>query len=151
MLRYIPKSSLLTFDNKLAFYVVAIAIAANLITMFFSMPETKYTGTRPTTQLASPEKDFKTSGHVECTDIMDRGKVPSSVPETAIVTPKRPYISELAFWGHGDPDVNLLHAFLRPFPLVVYPTVLWSCVIYGLALGWNVILGASVAQLFAPA
>ena len=33
---------------------------------------------------------------------------------------------------------------------MTYPTVLWSSLIYGLSLGWNVILGVSVAQLFAP-
>ncbi|OCL07711.1 hypothetical protein AOQ84DRAFT_294576, partial [Glonium stellatum] len=47
-------------------------------------------------------------------------------------------------------EVSLRKSFLRPFILMAYPTVLWSCVIYGVALGWNVIPGATVAQLFAP-
>lgn len=45
--------------------------------------------------------------------------------------------------------MSLRSAFLRPFILVTYPTVLWACLVYGASLGWNVILGATVAQLFA--
>ncbi|KAJ5183081.1 hypothetical protein N7492_000697 [Penicillium capsulatum] len=120
-----------------AFWIVATFIGANLICMFFYMPETKFTGRRPVISHsdrgeANPGKD---------------GVIVEN-PTDSI--PRKTWLEEMKFWSRGDPDVNLLHVFLRPFVLLAYPTVVWSCCVYGLALSWNVILGAIVAQLFAP-
>jgi MFS family permease len=130
-----------------AFYIIAIIIGGNLATMFFFMPETKFDGPRPSIlPVESDEKvDKELSDHVEN---LSNGHVQAkdNTPEV----PKRSYIQSLAIWSPPDQSVNLLHVFLRPFILLTYPTVVWSCIIYGLALGWNVILGATVAQLYAP-
>jgi MFS family permease len=130
-----------------AFYIIAIIIAANCITMFFFMPETKFNGAgRPS---ILPAEYRKSSGQESSDQIEKPGS--SQLEEVPEPTPiKKTYLQSLAFWGHGDPNVNILHTFLRPFVLLAFPTVLWSCLVYGLALSWNVILGASVAQLFAP-
>ncbi|KAL3470360.1 major facilitator superfamily domain-containing protein [Aspergillus californicus] len=119
-----------------AFWIVAIFVFANVICMFFFMPETKYTGPRP--------DPFRPTESAE-----QKERVGVQVEETSPV-PKKSFVQELQFWSGGDPDVNLGHIFMRPFVLLAYPTVVWSCFIYGLALSWNVILGAIVAQLFAP-
>lgn len=117
-----------------AFWIVAMFVGASLISMFFFMPETKFYGPRP--------DPFQTT-----TVNADKGQV---LVEESSAVPQKTFVQELKFWNIGDPNVNLLHVFLRPFVLLAYPTVLWSCCIYGIALSWNVILGASVAQLFAP-
>lgn len=57
---------------------------------------------------------------------------------------------DLAFWSRPDPSVSLAKTFLRPFILLTYPTVMWASFVYGLSLGWNVILGSFVGPLFAP-
>ncbi|KAF4762342.1 hypothetical protein HAV15_005370 [Penicillium sp. str.  len=117
-----------------AFWVVAMFVGASLISMFFFMPETKFCGPRP-----DPFQPTTVNA--------DKDQV---LVQKSSAVPKKTFVQELKFWNSGDPDVNLLHVFLRPFVLLAYPTVLWSCCIYGMALSWNVILGASVAQLFAP-
>ena len=119
-----------------AFYIVAMFIGLNLVTMFFGMPETKFSGERPSTMVSGPD------------EIPGKSK-PLHV-EIAETTKKGSYIRELAFWGSPDPNVRLWRVFLRPFVLLAYPTVLWACLVYGMALSWNVILGATTAQLFAP-
>lgn len=133
-----------------AFYIFAIVIAANLVTMFFFMPETKFTGARPTILPAPSEQDLgksESAEHIEKAHGTRGATITIEAPETAS---KESYMRSLAFWSRGDPNVSLLQAFLRPFVLLAFPTVVWSCIIYGLALGWNVVLGATVAQLFAP-
>jgi MFS family permease len=120
-----------------AFWIVAIFIAANLVCMFFFMPETKFTGPRP--------DPFIANRAAENTDQKEQ----VLIDESSAIT-KRTFVEELKFWNNGDPNVNLIHVFLRPFVLLAYPTVVWSCFIYGMALSWNVILGASVAQIFSP-
>lgn len=124
-----------------AFWIVAMFIGANLVCMFFFMPETKFTGQRPDVFQDSRTIDGKSDGKNE----------QMFVEEAPNTIPPKTWVEELKFWSRGDPEINLWHIFLRPFVLLAYPTVVWSCFIYGLALSWNVILGALVAQLFAPA
>lgn len=135
-----------------AFYIVAMFIGLNLVTMFFFMPETKYRGQRP----ESPWDDEKTVttqeiGEKPSAHIIEDNRTASSarMEAASLAAPKHSYLSELRPWQKADLDVSLRRAFLRPFVLVSYPTVLWACLIYGLSLGWNVIIGATVAQLFA--
>lgn len=131
-----------------AFFIIAACIGVNMITLIFFMPETKFTGPRPaitivdngeTTTIPS---DKAQSEHCEVID--------GCSPDTSHSITKKSYWESLAFYSEVDHLVSLKRAFLRPFILTAYPIVLWSSVIYGLALGWNVILGVSVAQLFAP-
>ncbi|KAF2014632.1 MFS general substrate transporter [Aaosphaeria arxii CBS 175.79] len=137
-----------------AFYIVAMFIGLNCITMFFFMPETKYQGIRPQARYAT-DADTTKKDQTEMVENVQKDGTPrpelSALPkfEGALV-PKRPLVHELQFWGHSDKNVSLRKTFLRPFVLLTYPTVLWACLIYGMSLGWNVILGATLAQLFEP-
>ncbi|KAB5545739.1 major facilitator superfamily domain-containing protein [Coniochaeta sp. 2T2.1] len=136
--------------NAWAFYIVAMFIFLNVATMFFTMPETKYRGNRPENIWNADEVDEIAEKSFAQT-VEDTAKSDSASVEAAPVeVPKHSYLSELRFWGKSDPDVNLRKVFLRPFVLVTYPTVIWACFVYGMSLGWNVIMGATVAQLFAP-
>ena len=125
------------------FYIVAIFIGANLLGQIFFMPETMYLGVRPSVSLhegATPtDEKSDLAAHV---DIVEVDTTPIS---------KKTFWQELSFWGLNDRSVSLWQAFARPFVLLAYPTVVWSCVCYGLALSWNVILACTNGQLFAPA
>ncbi|KAE9962427.1 hypothetical protein BLS_000337 [Venturia inaequalis] len=137
-----------------AFYTVAISIAIGQVSIFFFMPETKFTGSRTTISLPLAdafESDVK-GDLVEGIEMVPSSKTSSDIiePNASPTVPAKTYVESLAFWGKGDPNISLRKAFLAPFILIAYPTVLWSCLVYGLALGWNVILGVSAAQLFAP-
>lgn len=127
-----------------AFWIVGFFIFLNALTILFAMPETKYTGSRPA---ITPISDENVKAHVsQVEEKTDRPSVPAG--GGAQVT-KRSFFHELIFWSRPDPAVSLRKSFLRPFVLLTYPTVMWSSFVYGLSLGWNVILGSVVAQLFA--
>ncbi|KAF4415064.1 MFS general substrate transporter [Fusarium acutatum] len=130
-----------------AFYIVAMFIGLNCITMFFFMTETKYTKPRDQTTLEASEEDHpekKTSAQ----NIEDVRRSSCNDSEAQSSPPKESYLKELLPFQKGDPQVSLLKVFLRPCALVCYPTVLWASMIYGVSLGWNVIIGSTVAQLF---
>jgi MFS family permease len=124
-----------------AYYIVAIFIGINFLTIIFFMPETRFTGTRPSIVLDAPESmgEKQRAHHVEVNE-----------DEEHLAPRKRTYVQDLAFWGRPDPDISLLRAFLRPFVLLAYPTIVWACFIYGMALSWNVLLAVLTGQLFAP-
>jgi MFS family permease len=132
-----------------AFYIVSMFICVSCVLMFFLMPETKYRRTQPmASMLQSPkaEEDVDKASVQRIEDAHMGKRQPES---EATVTPKRSFLEELSLWPKPDLDVSFRKVFLRPFVLLAYPTVLWACLVYGLSLGWNVILGATVAQLFA--
>ena len=125
------------------------------VPMFFIMPETKFTGLRPS--IMPPARYHGLDKHEIHVEKVERaeGFEESSAVVSGGLNQERPfhkdsYLRSLALWSKGDPEVNLLRAFLRPFVLLGYPTVLWSCCIYGLSLSWNVVIGTSLAQLYAP-
>jgi MFS family permease len=132
-----------------AFYIVAVSIALSLVSMFFFMPETKFTGTRP--MITTGPETVLEGG---CKSRRYSNPIEHPVPTDPIISSEMlagvSYARSLEFWGRNDTSISLLKSFTGPFILLGYPTVLWSCLIYGLALGWNVVLGATVAQLFEP-
>ncbi|KAH7166076.1 major facilitator superfamily domain-containing protein [Dactylonectria macrodidyma] len=142
------------YGKDWAFYIVAMFIGLSCVSMFFFMPETKYTRPRPQPFLAGNEADNDEKAKVERIerfgDNVNSDACGESVESAPQGVPKRGFVRSLALWEKPDPNVSLRNAFLRPFVLVTYPTVLWACLVYGVSLGWNVILGATVAQLFAP-
>lgn len=145
-----------TLSVRWAFFIVGISVFIHQINLIFFMPETKFTGPRPKIMLSASDKENEEkvlpessekglSDHFEASDIRVRPEDSQTVP-----IPKQSYVSSLAFCAGNDRTVSYRKTFLRPFVLMTYPTVLWSSLIYGLSLGWNVILGIAVAQLFAP-
>lgn len=130
-----------------AFYIVAMFICLSCVTMFFFMPETKFTGTRPSIlpDLGIAEEKAKET-RIEDASAMTG----EAVGNAANVPHRRSFWGELALFHKPDTHESFTKVFMRPFVLLTYPTILWACFVYGMSLGWNVIIGATVAQLFAP-
>ncbi|KAF4333209.1 major facilitator superfamily domain protein [Fusarium beomiforme] len=130
-----------------AFYIVAMFIGLNCLTMFFFMAETKYTNPRLPTSLGVTEQGVPEEKI--CAQTIEDARSSYHDSEAQPSAPvKDSYLKELLPFRKGDPQVSLLKVFLRPFALACYPTVLWASLIYGVSLGWNVIIGSTVAQLF---
>lgn len=129
-----------------AFFIIAISIGVSLALMIFLMPETIFEGHRPII-VSVPGHDSKreeegkySSEHIETDE---------RVSEESLTVTKQTYMQDL-FRVTLNKDVNLWTLFKRPFILIAYPTVLWSSLVYGMSLSWNVILGIMIAQLFSP-
>lgn len=127
--------------------------------MFLSMPETRYLGRRPLTCIingdeiisekdALPEVRRVEDAAIASANLPSKDSAVEGGPMSSI--PKRSFLSQLSLWDGPDPNTSFRRAFLRPFILASYPTVLWASLVYGVSLGWNVIIGATVAQLFGP-
>lgn len=130
-----------------AFWIVGFFVFLNSLTILFAMPETKYTGPRPAIAPLSGEAEAEKA---HASQLESKSERPAAAAEAGCAQgTNRSFFHELIFWSRPDPDVSLRKAFLRPFVLLTYPTVMWSSLVYGLSLGWNVILGSVVAQLFA--
>ncbi|CAK7221316.1 hypothetical protein SBRCBS47491_004486 [Sporothrix bragantina] len=132
-----------------AFYIVAMFIGLSVILMFFFMPETKFTGPRPDPHALHQGQDSGEKADDECVERVGDA-TPDNIESASAAPAKHSYLRTLKPWGKSDPNISFRKAFLRPFVLLTFPTVVWASLVYGFSLSWNVILGATVAQLFAP-
>jgi len=134
-------------NMRWAFFIVGIIILVAEIPIFFFMPETKFIGERVPIEVEDEQELDELGKDVSRINEIENAKRQSG----SVATPRlKTYRESLKPWGQNDPSVSLKNAFLRPFVLLAYPTVIWSCIIYGFALSWNVIIGASLAQIFSP-
>ncbi|KAJ9156240.1 MFS general substrate transporter [Pleurostoma richardsiae] len=143
-----------------AFYILAIAIFVLFISIFFTMPETAYYGSRPSISRSSALNSAgtepataieKTEGAPTEKSTQASQSVSDAETGTAEV-PKHSYAWTLYPFhpSYINNDISFKKAFLRPVILICYPTIFWATIVYGMSLCWNVVLALTVAQLFAP-
>lgn len=63
--------------------------------------------------------------------------------------PKKTWMQEMSLWSGTAKDINLLESFIRPFPLIAYPAVIFAFIGYAVTLAWVVainILNSFVLQ-----
>ncbi|GAB7341200.1 hypothetical protein MBLNU457_7488t1 [Dothideomycetes sp. NU457] len=63
---------------------------------------------------------------------------PISPSSEGTEVPKKTFWQELSLWSGTAPNVNLLTLFIRPFPLIAYPAVIFAFLGYAVSLAWLV-------------
>lgn len=113
--------------------------------------------------LACPETRFDRSGHGIAEPLtLDPGLSDPNTLEKTISAenqvihrlsdtpthsvPKKPWFKQLALWSQVPKDVSLVELFLRPFPLIVYPEVVFSTLATAFALAW--VVGINILNSF---
>lgn len=64
--------------------------------------------------------------------------------------PKKTFLQELKPWSGVHPTTSFVNFFIRPWPLIVYPAVIYSFISYSFSMIWGVCVldtSASVFQL----
>lgn len=62
--------------------------------------------------------------------------------------PPKSYSQSLRPWNGRLVKDKWIHVMIRPFILFAYPAVLWSSMVYALAVGWLIVLSESVAHIY---
>lgn len=62
--------------------------------------------------------------------------------------PPKSYRHSLKPWNGRLAKDKWLRVMIRPFILLAYPAVLWSSLVYALAVGWLIVLSESVAHVY---
>ncbi|KAF2105205.1 major facilitator superfamily domain-containing protein [Lophiotrema nucula] len=62
--------------------------------------------------------------------------------------PPKTYVQSLKPWNGRLAKDKWLKVMVRPFILFAYPAVLWSSLVYALAVGWLIVLSESVAHIY---
>ncbi|KAF2021755.1 MFS general substrate transporter [Aaosphaeria arxii CBS 175.79] len=62
--------------------------------------------------------------------------------------PPKSYVQSLNPWNGRLVDDKWVKVMFRPFILFAYPAVLWSSMVYALAVGWLIVLSESVSHIY---
>lgn len=62
--------------------------------------------------------------------------------------PPKSYVQTLKPWNGRLAKDKWIRVMVRPFILFAYPAVLWSSLVYALAVGWLIVLSESVAHIY---
>ncbi|KAF2643529.1 MFS general substrate transporter [Massarina eburnea CBS 473.64] len=62
--------------------------------------------------------------------------------------PPKSYVQSLRPWNGRLTQEKWLKVMTRPLILMAYPAVLWSSLVYALAVGWLIVLSESVAHIY---
>ncbi|CAI6335760.1 unnamed protein product [Periconia digitata] len=62
--------------------------------------------------------------------------------------PPKSYVQSLKVWNGRLVKDKWIKVMLRPLILFAYPAVLWSSLVYALAVGWLIVLSESVAHIY---
>ncbi|KIX02278.1 uncharacterized protein Z518_08217 [Rhinocladiella mackenziei CBS 650.93] len=63
-------------------------------------------------------------------------------------SPPKSYIETLRPWNGRLSRANWFLVALRPFILFVYPSVLWSTLVYSLSVGWLIVLSEAISHIY---
>ncbi|KAH7405907.1 major facilitator superfamily domain-containing protein [Phaeosphaeria sp. MPI-PUGE-AT-0046c] len=107
-------------------WIAVILTAINFLCVVLFVPETRYQRLENSTgddQIVTKTRDKEV--HTKSV----RRPSEESIEQLS----RNTYIQELSLWS-GLPDTNLFKMFLRPFPMIVYPAVIYSFLCYSISL-----------------
>ncbi|KAJ5807428.1 MFS general substrate transporter [Penicillium robsamsonii] len=115
-----------------SFWILAMCLGANLITLIFTMPETMYFGDRATiapVETKSSSEHLENVGHVQTVE-------------------KVSYMSELSVWPGSNPSIDIRGMVYKSFLYCLNPIVIWASLVYGMSFISLTTLAATAAQIF---
>lgn len=146
-----------TLGWRWCFWLLVISLGVSLVTMILFVPETSYkrdpiyaTGSK-----AGVEDVAAVNGAVE-----EMEKEPSfdDKPTTSHLEqgspgrnylPAKTFVQELAPWSGYRSEDSIVTSFLRPFPFLLSPPVLFAVFAYGITTCWLVVLSVISSIIFA--
>jgi hypothetical protein len=126
--------------------LTSIFAGINAVALFFFFPETQYFRNKPN-RVQSTTDNSKENAVVTA---QETDSTSSAQASESSMKPKKSFFQELKLWSPLNPDVSYISLFLRPWPLVIYPAVIYSFLTFSAVLGWGICVlnvGASIFQV----
>lgn len=115
-------------------WIAVIFTATNFLAVFFFVPETRYERNSESrgTSASTSHQPLPRPGFGPQHEKQD-GPGVREVEHSDTQLPKKTVTQELSLWS-GTPKTNLLKMFVRPLPMIVYPSVIYSFLCYSISL-----------------
>lgn len=133
-------------------WIAVIFTGINFLAVLFFVPETRYerdaskafgetvSGMSSEEVISSDEETKRASSDDEGNVVKTATHVAKEVPGAGAkdTVPKKTYLQQLSLWSGVPKESNIFEMFVRPFPLIVYPAVLFAFLGYAVSLAWVV-------------
>ncbi|KAF2192660.1 MFS general substrate transporter [Zopfia rhizophila CBS 207.26] len=117
-------------------WIAVIFTAINFLAVLLFVPETRYHRDSKVTGLDANNSASASEEGVDVEKIASSGVREVAGPSSgrAAQVPKKTFVQELSLWSGVPSDTNLFKMFIRPFPMIVYPAVIYSFLCYSISL-----------------
>ena len=116
-------------------WICAILSGIIMILFVFLVPETRFE--RPSAAinaLAIDDADIESNIAYDKETVTEGARAIEDVDKMVAPTPslsttqdrKKSYLQTLSLWSGRSKETGLFALFIRPFPLILYPTILWA-------------------------
>ncbi|PSN63239.1 MFS general substrate transporter [Corynespora cassiicola Philippines] len=112
-------------------WIAVIFTGVNFVAVLLFVPETRYDRDTVITEQSDPTSDSE--GELEKVASAEVTPIRTTPEENAPQLPKKTFVQDLSLWS-GTPPTNLAKMFIRPFPMIVYPSVVYSFLCYSISL-----------------
>jgi len=131
-------------------WLAVICTGINFLAVLLFVPETQYNrDIGKSLRANTSDTTLQSDDVLEKTVSLTARELPGSPASEQIQVPKKTYVQEISLWSGTPSDTNLLKMFIRPFPFIVYPAILFAFLGYAVSLAWVVavnILNSFVLQ-----
>ena len=137
-----------------SFYLIAIFCGAMLPFVVFFCPETAFRRDASfNTDIQGEEHGVRKERSNGSNQHTPEQSVPTSLEKQnrgpmGTVVPKKTFYQTLMPFDGRKTDENIFKLVLRPLPLFLHPAILWACLIQGALIGWTVMIGVVLAEIF---
>lgn len=101
---------------------------------------------QPIPSTAASTETAKSDSHVPSDQVSEQFSV--HYTDFYREAPEKSYVQSLKPWNGRLVKDKWIKVMVRPFILYAYPAVLWSSLVYALAVGWLIVLSESVAEVY---
>ena len=118
-------------------WIAVILTAINFVTVLLFVPETRYFRDENQNVALSTSGSLReeaAGSDLEKTTAAAKVEPDAEATASAPAIPKKTWTQELSLWSGLPDDTNLFKMFIRPFPMFVYPCVIYSFLGYAVSL-----------------
>jgi MFS family permease len=124
-------------------WMAVIFTGINFLLVLFFVPETRYDRSSSLNLSANSSSQAMPSSSENISDAEKatepRTREPLGSPPTELTPiPKKTFTQELSLWSGVPANTNILKMFVRPLPMIVYPSVAFAFLGYAVSLAWVV-------------
>jgi hypothetical protein len=113
--------------------------------MFLFFPETTYYRKNV---IGDPQNNSESHEIADNNESKETAKETATEAAVATAIPKKTYLQQLQPWSPLNPNASYISLIFRPWPLIVYPAVIFSFLIFSTTLAWIVCVVNTNAVVF---
>ncbi|KAF2254809.1 MFS general substrate transporter [Trematosphaeria pertusa] len=116
-------------------WIAVILTAVNFVAVLLFVPETRYHRDATTPGISNNISASTSEEAVDIEKAVSTGvtAIRRTSDEQIPQVPKKTFAQDLKLWS-GTPPTNLFKMFIRPFPMIAYPAVIYSFLCYSISL-----------------